>query len=107
LDRTATKSATEAKQADAASRRAGLIHRFMDEADKLLTELHRPHTVIGFSGGHALEVPLDEPPPGDKRSLMTAAAIAIDKSLALERHDHDEGGLAAVDAWLREVVGGS
>ncbi|MFF1694934.1 hypothetical protein ACFVXC_15070 [Streptomyces sp. NPDC058257] len=50
---------------------------------------------------------VDEPPADAKKNLMASAGIAIEKSLKLvppEREDAE--GPAAVDQWLRGMIGG-
>lgn len=108
FERTATKNATAAKQADNAARRAELSQRLLDRAVEALGQMDSEFLVFNFGGrdNTYAEHRLDRPPTGDLRNLMTVAAIAVDKHLAIERHDSDGGeGLAAVDAWLRHTLG--
>ena len=49
----------------------------------------------------------DEPTPADKRALMGIVATALDRSLKLSPPEQDTDGLAAVDAWLKGMMGGS
>lgn len=108
FDRSLTKSATEAAAADARAIRAATSRRFLDEANRLLDQMHQPHTAFNFGGKDNTysEHGFPEPPVDAKRTLITAAAIAYDKHLAQERHDADDGsGLSAVDAWLRGMLG--
>lgn len=93
FDRSETKNATEAAAADNAASRARLAARFLDEAHKALDDLHRPHNVFNFGGKDNTfnERELPEPPTGDKRNLMIIAATAVDKSMALDRHDSGAG----------------
>lgn len=106
-DRTQTRKATEALEADNASRRARLASALLEDAEKLRRQLWEPCIVYSFGGKHNTyaEHELSEPPSADKRNLMTTLAIALDKSMKLERFDQDERGLAAVDAWLQDVMG--
>lgn len=108
FDRSATKSATEAAVTDAASIRAATSRRFLDEANKLLDELHKPHVAYSFGGKENSynEHEFPEPPVDAKRTLITAAAIAFDKHIAQARHDATgaEGG-SAVDEWLAMMLG--
>lgn len=108
VDRSKTKNATEAKAADNARDRVNLSARFLAEAHAALDDLHEEHTVFAFGGRENSynEHTLPKPPTGDKRNLMIIAATAADKHMALERHDNETEGLAAVDAWLRDVTGG-
>lgn len=41
------------------------------------------------------------------QTLMTAVGIAVDKTVAIDKHDtQDEQGFAAVDQWLKAMLGG-
>jgi hypothetical protein len=102
-----TKRATEAAVVDAKARRAEISRKFLEKADKLLDQMDRPHLVFNFGGkdNDYNERLLDAPPTADLRNLMTSAAIAFDKHMAADRHDNDDQGLAAVDAWLRTMLG--
>ena len=50
-------------------------------------------------------VTLDLPPLPDARAAYTALGISVDKSIRLEQHDSEDGGMSAVDAWLRGMLG--
>ena len=109
FDRTATEAATRAAVADAKARRTALMHTLLDDAARLRAQLWQPHEYIDHGGRDFEEArwTQPEPTPADKRHLMQAAAIAVDRSLKLDLHDADDaGGLAAVDAWLRGITGG-
>lgn len=88
-----TKNATEAAAADNAARRAELSRRFLEEAKLALDEMHRPHLAFAFGGkdNTFAEKELPSPPTGDKRNLMIIAATAVDKSMALDKHDSGAG----------------
>lgn len=48
-----------------------------------------------------------EPPVEAKRQLVQAAREALRTVLDIDRHDNrNDEGLAAVDAWLRDIAGG-
>lgn len=102
FDRSSTKNATEAARLDNAALRATTSRRLLEEANRFLDDLHRPHVAFNFGGkdNSYNEREMPEPPIADKRNLMTAAAIAIDKHLAVEKHDHSGESHASVDAWL-------
>lgn len=93
LDRSKTKNATEAAEADNAAVRAQLSKRFLAEAVSALDALHTEHRAHNFGGKDNTyrEKMLPEPPTGDKRNLMIIAATAVDKSMALDRHDSGAG----------------
>lgn len=107
FDRSITKRATEAVVADAKARRAEISRKFLEKADKLLDQMEQPHIVFNIGGKDNVytEHLMDAPPTADIRNLMTSAAIAFDKHMAADRHDNDDQGLAAVDAWLRTMLG--
>jgi transposase-like protein len=107
FSREQTKNATEAKVADNKARRAEIARKFLDKADALLDQMDQPHVAFNFGGRDNTynEKLMDRPPIADIRNLMTSAAIAFDKHLAADRHDSDDQGLAAVDAWIRDMLG--
>jgi len=87
-------------------RRRELASIYLDEARRLLDEMHQPVIVKGFSAGKVLKTRLDEPDTMGKRNLMVASAVAIDKSLVLEKFDNpDKQGLALVDAFIEHLAG--
>lgn len=102
FDRAATKNATEAAIADNKALRAKVSRRFLDECNRFLDDLHKPHTVFNFGGkdNSYNERTFDEPPTADKRNLIISAATAFDKHLVAERHDADTGAAGA-----RSVLG--
>jgi hypothetical protein len=116
LDRSATESATTARVADCRAARAALAQRFLAEADLILDQLHRPTVerkalVVSDgvrTGSHVEVVDIDRPEPtfAEQVRIMTAAAIAVDKSIATERHDTDgTDGVSDLQAFLRHLVG--
>lgn len=109
FDVTMTEEATRHRVAQLADRRAMLAEALQDDAERLTEQLWERAKVfnIGGSGNTYTDHELDEPPADAKKALMAAAGIAIEKSLKLvppEREDTE--GLAAVDAWLRGMIGG-
>lgn len=104
FNRLETQTATDAAVAEAAARRARLASQLLDDIDWLRDRLRRPHKVIGFSAGEALAVQLDEAPAGDVRNYFVSLGVALDKHLALDRHDRTDDGMSAVDVFLREVM---
>jgi transposase-like protein len=107
FDRSKTKNATEAKKADNAALRAATSRRFLEKANELLDQMDGEHTVFNFGGKDNTfnSKVLPKPPVADLRNLMTAAAVAVDKHLVIEKHDHSGESHAAVDAWLQEMTG--
>ena len=107
FDRSATKNATEAAKADNAALRASTSRRLLIKANELLDQMDQPHTAFNFGGKDNTynEKQLSRPPVSDLRNLMTAAAVAVDKHLVIEKHDNSGESHAAVDAWLTEMTG--
>jgi transposase-like protein len=107
FDRSKTKNATEAARVDNAALRASTSRRFLEKANHLLDQMEQPHVAFNFGGKDNTynEKRLDKPPVSDLRNLMTAAAVAVDKHLVIEKHDHSGDSQAAVDAWLQEMTG--
>ena len=107
FDRSKTENATRARQADNKSRRAKLAEKFLKRADELLDQMDQSHLVFSFGGrdNTYAEHELDRPPVSDIRNMMTAAAVAVDKSIAIDRHDNTGGDHSAVDAWLDRMTG--
>lgn len=103
------RQATEIRQADLADRRAALAQRLQDIAERELEKVNAPHTYFDWGGkDHDFDTyDAPEPTPADKRALMGVVATAIDRSLKLSPAEQDTEGLAAVDAWLKGMMGGS
>lgn len=105
FDRSKTKNATEAKKADNAALRASTSRRLLVKANELLDQMDAPHVAFHFGGkdNTYCEKRMERPPVTDLRNLMTAAAVAVDKHLVIEKHDNSGESHAAVDAWLSEM----
>jgi hypothetical protein len=110
FDRTMTEEATRARKADLEERRVILAEALQGDAEKLTEQLWQPHWVFNFGGkDNTYERRLlDQPPAEAQKALMSAAGIAIDRSLKLLPPDREDlEGLAAVDAWLRGMMPGA
>ncbi len=107
FDRSKVASATEARKVDLAARRAELAAALLDDVTRLRGELFAQTVVFSFGGrdNTYAERTVDEPPHADKLKLMQAVGAAIDRHLKLDAHDSDEHGLAAVDTWLKGMLG--
>jgi transposase-like protein len=97
FDRSQTKNATAAAVADSRAVRAATARRMLAKANELLDQMDQPHVVFNIGGkdNTYTEHLMDRPPTADLRNLMTCAAIALDKHLAIEKHDGDQGAEAA------------
>jgi hypothetical protein len=106
-DRAGTKNATQARSADMAEVRTLTAAKLLRKANELIDQMDDAHLVFSFGGkdNDYNEHILERAPTGDLRNLMTAAAIALDKHVLLDKHDHDDSGGAAVDSWLRHIMG--
>lgn len=92
FDRSQTVQATRAREADNASRRATLAARrlalaeaLQGDAERLREQMWQPHLYFDWGGKeHDYDERVQpEPTAADKRTLMGAAAVAVDKSLRL------------------------
>ncbi|MEU2111835.1 helix-turn-helix domain-containing protein [Streptomyces sp. NPDC019507] len=109
FDRTATEEATRARVADLAERRAILAEALQADAERLTENMWKPTVVFNIGGkdNEYTEHLMDEAPADTKKNLMAAAGMAIDRSMKLCPPETDSEGLAAVDQWLRGMMGGA
>lgn len=107
FDRSKTKAATEAKVVDAKAKRAQLANDLLDDAAKIRAQLWEPALVYSFGGrdNTYAEMWQDRPDFAAQLKIVQAAKAALDGVLRIEAHDADTQGLAAVDAWLRDMIG--
>lgn len=105
FDRSATAVAVEAHRIDLKAERTALAGETAQRARAILDKLDRPHVVVGWYQGEAFEHELAGPTSGDARNLAIAAAVLVDKHLALVKHDSDDRDLPAVDRWLAHMLG--
>lgn len=105
FDRAAqTAAATAAAEFDARQARATLIRRSYEHAAHFLDRARAAYTTT-ITTQHGIDwVTYAEPSPGDQRNLMTSFGIAVDKALALEKHDND-GGAAAGRTMVNDLFG--
>lgn len=99
FDRAGTEAATKAKQIDHKARRTAIISRLYAQSEKILDRLESPggyKTIAKGERGRDVEVSLDFIPPGDRRNELTSIAISLDKAVALERVDTDNGNGHAI-----------
>lgn len=108
FDRTQTAKATRAREDDCRALRAQLKLDLLADAQRFRSRAWSRYQVVVGTPEGAQIVDLDLPPLQDQRAAYTAIGIAVDKTVRIEQHDSDDsGGLAAVDAWLRDLTGGS
>jgi transposase len=108
FDVTMTEEATRHRVAQLAEKRAILADALTDDALRLTAQMWEPAVVFNIGGkdNEYTEQAVPEPPAADKRALMAAATAAAAQSLRLVPPETDDQGFAAVDAWLRNMMGG-
>ena len=88
-----TAKATEAKKADAATRRAKLQLDALEAANKLMGQMFAPALVYNFGGkeNDYNSTTLEEPPFGDKRAIAVAVQALASTALKLAEYDKATG----------------
>lgn len=104
-DRTATKTATEARVADARERRARLQVGLLEDAERLRAQLFAECKVFNFGGKDNTyeERTLEKPPFADQLKIVQATGNAIDRALKLDLHD-SAAGAAQVTGLLQATA---
>lgn len=92
-----TRAGTEAAAVYSKARRQELTALLLEDAHKLRTQLWLPAKVINFGGkdNTLAETTLDEPLFVDKKNIMAAVGIAVDRVVKLEAVDSDNGTAGA------------
>ncbi|GAA3705467.1 hypothetical protein GCM10023081_46880 [Arthrobacter ginkgonis] len=104
-------AATQAKQIDNKARRATIIGRLYAQAEAVLDRLEQPtryKTMVKGEKGVDIETVLDFIPPGDRRNELTSVGISLDKAVALEKIDTDNGAgqaLSMLDRLAEQLQG--
>ncbi|MER5482931.1 helix-turn-helix domain-containing protein [Streptomyces sp. NPDC002812] len=109
FDTTGTEAGTAARVAQLAEKRSILADALVDDALRLTEQMWEPTVVYNIGGKdntYTAEA-VDEPPPAEKRALMAAATAAAAQSLRLVPPEAETEGMAAVDQWLRGMMGGT
>jgi hypothetical protein len=107
FDRAQTRAATEAVILDGKAKRAQLANDLLDDATKIRAQLWERCRVYSFGGrdnGYN-EMWHEQPDFAAQLKIMQTVSVAVEKVLRIEQHDADTQGLAAVDAWLRDMIG--
>ncbi|WP_017972509.1 hypothetical protein [Actinopolyspora halophila] len=91
FSRLKTEKATRAHTADLAARRAELKASLLDDAEALRQRAWSEYTYYERGATGPEQVTLDLPPLAEVRQAYTALGIAVDKSVALDKHDGDSG----------------
>lgn len=101
------KEATEARTNTAKIKRAALILALLEDAARLREQMWQPAKVINFGGKDNTlnQTVLPEPTFADKRNIMQAVGVALDRSVKLDAYDKAEGAGADIDVWLAAMAG--
>jgi hypothetical protein len=101
-----TAVATEARKADAATRRAAIEEKALAAADKLLDQMFKSALVYNFGGreNDYNSTTLEEPPFGDKRAIATSVQALMQTALKIAEHDRADVATSGVDAWLEHMT---
>jgi hypothetical protein len=93
FDISMTEDATRHRIAQLAERRAVLAEALQGDAEHLTELMWQPCTIYNFGGkdNTYAERNVNEPPAAEKRNLMAAANLAIEKSLKLVPPKDDDG----------------
>lgn len=107
FDTSMTEEATAARVAQLAALRADTALHLHLDALKLTQQMWEPAVVYNFGGkdNTFASREVDEPPAADKKSLMTAAGIALEKSLKLVPPADDAGAEDARSMLGQLMVG--
>ncbi|MEU5945125.1 helix-turn-helix domain-containing protein [Micromonospora sp. NPDC047465] len=101
-----TAAATEARKADAATRRARIEEQALAAAEKLLGQMFDKAKVFNFGGkeNDYNEVEHNEPPFADKRAIATSVQALMATALKIAEHDRADVATSGVDAWLEHMT---
>lgn len=96
FDRSRVAAATLARTTDAKARRTDLMHKLIDDAERLRGELFTPTTIHSFGGKDHTYNSRDVRQPlfKDQRDIMGAISMAVNASLRIDDHDADSGAEA-------------
>lgn len=108
FDRSKTKHATRAREADSAARRAGITAALLDDVDFFRDKFRQDWTktlVVPGAGTARVEADSAEIATGLQR-LMTSVGIALDKHMALDKHDAGDAGSEEAKGIILGMVDG-
>lgn len=105
FDRSKVEAANTAHSIDLAARRGELKALLLEDALRLREQMWQPAVVFNFGGKDNTyeETTLDEPTFTDKKNIMSAVGIAIDRFEKLDARDND-GGVAAATSLLGKLA---
>lgn len=102
-----TQAATAAASAQAKQRRTELAMLLLEDAHKLRQQLWQPATVHAFGGKDNTyeEHELPEPTFVDKKNILSAVGVAVDRVVKLEQLDATPGdGAQAAESVLDKLL---
>lgn len=107
FNRDHTRAAVAAKQIDAKARRAELRELLLEDAHKLRQQLWAPTRLLNFGGKDNTlnETLLDEPLFVDKKNILSAVGIAVDRVVKLDALDNDNG-IADAQSMIQKLIEG-
>ena len=109
FDRTATRAAVAARVIDLKDRRQQIMADLMGDAEKLRKQLWEPARLVNFGGKDNTlnETTLNEPLFVDKKNIMSAVGIALDRVVKLEAIDATTTGpTTAAESVVDKLMAG-
>jgi transposase-like protein len=86
-----TRAATRARIYDARQARADMAEKLRGDAERLRQRAWQPCTTLVGTGVSAAWVTTNLPSFRDQQAAYTSLGIVLDKAMALERYDDDQG----------------
>lgn len=107
FDRSTTRAAVAAHAVDAKARRAELKALLLEDAHRLRAQLWQPAELVNFGGKDNTmnSTTLLEPLFVDKKNILTAVGIAVDRVEKLEKLDND-GGVQDAESMIQKLIEG-
>lgn len=87
--------------------RARISQQFLDASERLIGESQQENVKVWSFGGKDNtynEHVVNRRPPFDQKTLLTAAAICLDKHLVIARHDNPDDGASKAASLLTSVL---
>lgn len=108
FDRSKIQAATQARLADLAERRALLAEDLISDAEKMRGQMWQNHLYWDWGGkDHVFDTyEASEPTAADKRALMGAVGMAVDRSLKLAPPEVSGGGTEDAKSMLGKLFTG-
>jgi len=111
FDRTSTKIAVAARQADMRAWRAAKLADLAEKIDQELNRWRQPVNVWNIGGRENVytEERLPEPPADMRYTMSRTIAVLMDQHLKIAAFDaaKEDNGASDVDAWLESMTAGA